>query len=80
MNHETLYKAVEAGISELKKSQAVFKEATIQERFSDGMVYGETKEAHAEIETLKGKSTKKWVHVTIYRHETGRYEVNSYIL
>lgn len=79
--HETLSSAVQAGIDRLKQDGASFVEQTIWDRYTfDGLKYGENKEAHAEIETLKGKKTSKWVHVTVWRHETGRYEVNSYVL
>lgn len=49
--------------------------------FSDGVQYGHTREAHAEIKTVKNKATKKYAHVTIWRDgKTGRYEINFYIL
>ncbi len=45
-----------------------------------GLAYGTNKEAHAAIFTIKDKPTKKWAHATIWRHETGRYEWNLYVL
>ena len=45
-----------------------------------GLAYGTSKEAHAAIFTIKDKPTKKWAHATIWRHETGRYEWNLYVL
>lgn len=42
--------------------------------------YGETRRANFEIARLKGKPTKKWFHMVIYRAETGRYELTAYIL
>lgn len=81
MFHETLSQAVQAGIDSLKESGASFIEQNIWDRFTfDGLKYGENKEAHTELESLKNKKTSKWGHVTVWRHETGRYEVNSYIL
>lgn len=80
MFHETLFKAVETGLTYATDKKAEINADTIRERFSGGMVYGETKEAHAEIVSLKGKPTKKWFHLTIWRDMSGRYEVNTYIL
>ena len=45
-----------------------------------GLAYGTTKKAHYELESLKGKKTKKYFHVTIFRKENGRYEMTCYIL
>ena len=42
--------------------------------------YGETRRADFEIFTLKGKQSKKWFHISIYRAETGRYELTAYVL
>lgn len=49
--------------------------------YSKGPVnYGQTLRADLEIAKLKGKPTRKWFHVSIYRMDSGRYEVTSYIL
>lgn len=80
MFHETLSKALEIGLSYATQNKAEIDATVIHEKFSSGMVYGETKEAHAEIATLKGKPTKKWFHLTVWRDTSGRYEVNAYIL
>ncbi|MEI7985557.1 MAG: hypothetical protein WCI55_08005 [Armatimonadota bacterium] len=45
-----------------------------------GVAYGEVKEGHFPLLSLKGKATKKYLHVIITRLETGTYEVVSYIL
>lgn len=46
-----------------------------------GLRYGEDKEVHAEIETIKGKRTVKYAHAHIWRHDvSGRYEWLVYIL
>ena len=37
-------------------------------------------ERHYEIFSMNGKSTKQYLHVFIYRHNTGRYELNLYTL
>jgi hypothetical protein len=45
-----------------------------------GVAYGEVREGHFPLLSLKGKSTRKYLHVVITRLETGTYEVVSYIL
>ena len=42
--------------------------------------YESSNERHYEIVTKNGKKTKQYLHVFIYRHETGRYELNMYTL
>jgi len=42
--------------------------------------YDSKDERHYEILSIKGKKTKKYLHVCIYRHDSGRYELNQYIL
>lgn len=42
--------------------------------------YGTTHRFDFEIKTLKGKPTRKWFHAAIYRMDSGRYELTSYIL
>lgn len=77
---ETLYSALDSVRIDAEKRQIVFNNEAAFERFSSGMVYGETRESHCEIESIKGKKTAKWLHITVWRHETGRYEVNHYVL
>jgi hypothetical protein len=79
--HETLCNALEAGIKYLKDQGAEFNEETMRERYQyDGINYGQYKDADVEIDLMKGKKTKKWAHLTIWRRESGTYEVNAYIL
>lgn len=46
----------------------------------DHISYNSKAEKHFEIKSLKGKKTRKWLHVNIYRLDSGRYEVNCYCL
>lgn len=43
-----------------------------------GIKYNETSKEHFEIDTIKGKKTKKWYHIIICRLDSGRYELVSY--
>ncbi len=45
-----------------------------------GIPYGQNRETHAAIFTIKDKPTKKWAHATIWRLDSGRYEWNLYVL
>ncbi len=79
--HETLGEAITQGHKNFTDRKAIVTDRKEDERFVfGGLAYGETKEAHYPIETLKGKSTKKYAHMTIYRMESGRYELTTYIL
>jgi hypothetical protein len=82
--HETQSQAVEAAIAELKAAGAVLLpdiEQDMREGFANGgQRYNETKMANVPLASHKGKSTKKYGHVTIYRAESGRYEQTTYIL
>jgi hypothetical protein len=49
--------------------------------YSQGPVnYGQTIQVHLELKTLKSKPTRKFFHVSLYRMDSGRYELTSYIL
>ena len=49
--------------------------------YSQGPVnYGQTLQVHLELKTLKSKPTRKFFHASIYRMDSGRYELTSYIL
>lgn len=79
--HETLGQAITAGVNYLHNQGAEFDEAELREPFTfDGVKYGQTKNSHVQLATYKGKPTKKFGHLTIWRDETGRYEVNVYVL
>jgi hypothetical protein len=53
---------------------------TINARYQfDGIPYTQTKDCHAEVSKVKGKVTRKWFHVSIYRMDSGRYELTLYL-
>lgn len=55
-------------------------EGEIAAAFNGGVSYGQTVSRSFELASLKGKKTKKWAHITLYRMESGRYELTNYIL
>lgn len=44
-----------------------------------GINYEQKKDAHYKLLQYKGKPTRKYLHVSIYRMPTGRYEVTNYV-
>ena len=78
---ETLNGAIVAALSGAIANAA---ELDLQEhtldRLNSYMNYEETKEVHCPILAIKGKPTKKWYHIVIYRMSSGRYELTNYIL
>lgn len=78
---ETLGQALEAVRTECVNERAVVNDDSWLDAFSfGGMAYNTKKEAHCELVTYKDKPTRKWVHATIYRFESGRYEWTVYFL
>lgn len=82
--HDTLGQALDAAFAELKEGGAVIStenETLAREAFAfGGMKYNETRISNVPLDSLKGKPTKKFGHATIYRAESGRYEVTTYVL
>jgi hypothetical protein len=44
-----------------------------------GIPYDEVKTKHYQIQTIRGKKTKKYLHIVITRMESGRYELVHYV-
>ena len=80
--HATLCEALSALAIHIASREIVLVETNeLETPFQyGGISYGTHKEANAEIATVKGKRTKKWAHVCIWRRESGTYEINFYIL
>jgi hypothetical protein len=80
--HETLGAAVSAAFDYLESRRAEFDLALrLDNPFTFGGVpYGTNKDAHFELTSFKGKPTRKFGHINVWRSETGRYEVNAYVL
>lgn len=81
---ETLGAAVFAFVENVKAQFGEFErenpEAEIAMAFNGGVSYGQTVSKSFELVSLKGKKTKKWAHISLYRMESGRYELTNYIL
>lgn len=80
---ETLGQAMQAISADLTERGVILSEGCADwfDAFTfGGIPYGQHKETHAAIFTIKDKPTKKWAHACIWRSETGRYEWNLYVL
>ena len=79
---ETLGEAVRAFVSQTFAKGGTLTEneqANIAEKIGP-VSYGQTVSRSFELMDFKGKSTKKFAHVSLYRMESGRYELTCYIL
>lgn len=80
---DTLGQALEAIVKDIDAKGIVLAEDSKNwlEAFTfGGLAYGQDREVHAEIETIKGKNTVKFAHAHIWRLDSGRYEWLVYIL
>jgi hypothetical protein len=46
--------------------------------WSEHVNYGTSVSYHLPLNTLEGKPTRRFVHITLYRMDSGRYELNYY--
>jgi len=79
--HETLSAALSHILQRLTEERVELRDAEQLSRPFEfgGIPYETSKESHSEIATLKGKGTRKFAHLTIYRMQSGRYEVTFYL-
>lgn len=83
MTHETLSNAIDQVRNEIIDRDIALTE-DVRCQFENafvygGIAYGQTKRASFEIATIRGRTTRKYLHVIVYRFETGRYELTYYV-
>lgn len=82
-NYESLSKALDAVEQYLAETNSTLdpeeNESVNEPYMYGGISYETTKEAHYKLSTYKGKKTKKYLHVSIYRTDNGLYELTRYI-
>ena len=79
--HETAGSAMREAQKTADEARAVFTdERPDTEMISGGVSYGQTRDFHFQLNSYKGKGTRKWFHVSLYRMDSGRYELNCYVL
>jgi hypothetical protein len=65
----------------VKSGDDAVADSWVSEIYNRGHVaYGTTHSFNFEIKTYRGKPTRKWFHAVIYRLDSGRYELTTYIL
>lgn len=81
---ETLSQSLSAISDEIVRRGIVLSESSqdwLDSFTFGGLSYGQDKEVHAEIQTIKGRTTRKYVHAHVWRHDiSGRYEWLVYVL
>lgn len=79
---ETLGMAIDMVIADFDRNRAVLEDpGAAREKLADEPVnYGCTLRKSFPLTSYKGKPTKRYGHVNIYRMPSGRYEVNTYVL
>jgi hypothetical protein len=82
MYYETLSETLEAALGNLAKRKGELSDGVdFHEPFQyGGIPYGTYKSASFALSALRGKPTRKAFHVSIYRMESGRYELTDYVL
>jgi len=86
MFHQYLQQCIDSVLAGCLKAGAILEQddnlQTALERHYGigGVAYNEVKEGHFPIQSLKGKPTRKYLHVIVTRFQTGTYEVVFYIL
>jgi hypothetical protein len=78
MLFNTLSEVLDQVEKDLIKDQVVLIEDFREEYSFGGIRYNEVSCIHKEIETIKGKKTRKYYHIIISRLDSGRYELVSY--
>lgn len=78
----TLGAALFSFVEQTKAKRAEFSDESAVFSSCDGMgvPYGQTVSKSFELASLKGKATKKFAHFSLYRMESGNYELTNYVL
>ena len=79
-NTDTLGQALDGIEKHLAQKQIILGSDLREPFMYGGIPYGTHKEAHYPIQTIKGKATKKYFHITLTRLDSGRYEPVFYVL
>jgi hypothetical protein len=79
---ETFAQAINGAIQAADKAKALLSRPTEVWSMVQGraLFYGQARTGAFAIARLRGRPTKKFFHVTIYRLDRGRYELVTYVL
>jgi hypothetical protein len=79
--HETLGAAVTAAFDAMRSHAVYDPNLEMENPYQYGGIrYGESKNFDFPLESYRGKPTKKFGHINVWRDEKGTYEVNAYVL
>ena len=78
---ETFSQAIDAAVERADRDGAVLSKPTeIWNLCQEPLFYGQYRQGDFQLDTLRGRGTKKYFHVVIYRLDSGRYELTAYVL
>jgi len=78
---ESLAGAIDGAIARANADRVLLaKPADVWNLAQEPLNYEEYRRGHFSIELYKDRPTKKFFHVVIYRLDSGRYELNTYVL
>jgi hypothetical protein len=77
--HETFHSVV-GEITDYLERNGVVSDEFSNHMFTGGIGYGENTGYTFEIDSVKGKNTRKGLQVQVYRGDNGIYELNMYVL
>ena len=81
MDYQTYHESLSSVIDEIKDVCIKYEIITdIDKTWFGAVSYETTSKYDWEIDTLKGKPTKKYLHASIYRLNSGNYELTLYVL
>jgi hypothetical protein len=78
---ETFAAAIDGIIRAADESRALLtRPSEVWSMVQEPLFYGQTRQGNFALELLRDRPTKKFFHASVYRLETGRYELTTYIL
>ena len=78
---ETFAGAIDGAIRAADEARALLaRPSEVWSMVQEPLNYEQTRTGDFALELLKGRPTKKFFHISIYRLDSGRYELTTYIL
>lgn len=77
--HETFHSVIES-LTEAVAKAGIISEEFANRMYTGGINYGGNASFSFSIDSLKGRNTRKGLHFQVWRLESGRYELNAYVL
>jgi hypothetical protein len=78
---ETFAAAVDGARADAEQIRATLKPTEdLASLTREPLFYEQTRQGDFELDFFRGKPTRKFFHVSIYRLDSGRYELTTYVL